>query len=295
MDLTDRQLRRSVRLRAQARISARKACIEAWLDTTRICRAPQRRLPTSWSKTVEAMPGARCPNERRRTEAFAGFDGSPLAVHRLGAGRPVAAAPRPVLRARDQLDQVRPRAARWPTRGSRRSCPICARTATSAKPHDPAAYPPDVLVRDAEALVEALGLDRLRSGRLLARRAHRGARRDRRARAAPAGAGAEWVSKDWPGGTAAQRSSSMRSTGSTGEARRPGVLRGQLHEDEEDRPRGGAAAAAIGRRHRSGRARADHHAHAGAVRRAGPRQRSTRRRWPRRCPMRVATRCPART
>ena len=42
----------------------------------------------------------------------------------------------------------------------------------SGKPHDPANYPPDILVRDLRELIAHLGLERVRSRRVFARRAH---------------------------------------------------------------------------------------------------------------------------
>ncbi len=124
----------------------------------------------------------------------------------------------------------------------------------SAAPHDPAAYPPDVLVRDAVALVAASRADRLRPRRLLARRAHRCAVRAGGHGAAQAGARRDGARRARRLGRSAPRSSSMRST-RFDEVKQgdPAYLRRPVHEDDEDRPGRGAAAARIDRRHRRAR------------------------------------------
>lgn len=91
------------------------------------------------------------------TENFAGHGGASLALHRLGAGPPVillhglfSSADMNWLRFghAEQLAQA----------GYEALMPDLRAHGQSAAPHDPAAYPPDVLVRDVEALVVHLGL-----------------------------------------------------------------------------------------------------------------------------------------
>lgn len=86
-----------------------------------------------------------------------GFDGQPLAVHRLGTGRPVL-----LLHGLFSSAEIN-----WIKYGTARQVAAAGFTAImpdlrahgqSAKPHDPAAYPADVLVRDLVALVAHLGL-----------------------------------------------------------------------------------------------------------------------------------------
>ncbi|MGN3973034.1 alpha/beta fold hydrolase [Tsuneonella sp. SYSU-LHT278] len=93
----------------------------------------------------------------QRTEKLQGFDGQPLAVHRLGAGRPVLLLHG--LFSEAQTNWVKfGHAATLASAGFEAIMPDFRAHGASAKPHDPAAYPPDVLVRDTFALVEQLGL-----------------------------------------------------------------------------------------------------------------------------------------
>src|ERR1700761_4467092 len=88
---------------------------------------------------------------------FTGRDGLPLACHELGTGRPLIL----IHGYTGSADHgwIRPGiAARMAARGFRVVMPDLRGHGDSAKPHDPAAYPPDVLADDGFALVEALGL-----------------------------------------------------------------------------------------------------------------------------------------
>lgn len=91
------------------------------------------------------------------TENFASFDGATLAFRRLGQGRPVL-----LLHGLFSSAEVN-----WIKYGHARTLaeagfeaimPDLRAHGQSAAPHDPAAYPRDVLVRDVEALVAHLGL-----------------------------------------------------------------------------------------------------------------------------------------
>jgi len=94
---------------------------------------------------------------RPRTEHIASFDGTDLAVHRLGEGRPVLMLHG--LFSSAQMNWIRfGHAAKLAEAGFEAIMPDLRAHGQSGKPHDPAAYPPDVLVRDVQALVKALGL-----------------------------------------------------------------------------------------------------------------------------------------
>lgn len=97
-----------------------------------------------------------------RTEAVSSFDGTRLAVHRMGPGYPGA---RRVLLLHGLFSSAQ---VNWIKFGHAELLvdagfevimPDLRAHGESEAPHDPAAYPPDVLVRDVAALVEALGLD----------------------------------------------------------------------------------------------------------------------------------------
>ena len=91
------------------------------------------------------------------TERFASFDGAELAVHRLGQGRPVVLLHG--LFSDANTNWIRfGHAQRLADAGCEAIMPDLRAHGESAKPHDPGAYPEDVLVRDAQALVEHLGL-----------------------------------------------------------------------------------------------------------------------------------------
>lgn len=91
------------------------------------------------------------------TERFASFDGVGLAVHRLGQGRPVVLLHG--LFSDAQTNWIRfGHAQRLADAGFEAIMPDLRAHGDSAKPQDPAGYPPDVLVRDARALVDHFGL-----------------------------------------------------------------------------------------------------------------------------------------
>ena len=91
------------------------------------------------------------------TQTFPGFDGAPLALTRLGEGRPVVLLHG--LFSSAQVNWVRyGTAAHLAQAGFACLMPDLRAHGGSAAPHDPAAYPADVLVRDAAALVAHLGL-----------------------------------------------------------------------------------------------------------------------------------------
>ena len=94
----------------------------------------------------------------REGEAVASFDGTELAIHRLGAGRPVLLLHG--LFSSAEMNWVRfGHAQRLADAGFEAIMPDLRAHGDSAKPHDPAAYPRDVLVRDVAAVVEALALE----------------------------------------------------------------------------------------------------------------------------------------
>ena len=95
------------------------------------------------------------------TETFAGFDGAKLALHRI---RPKIGNARPVILLHGLFSSADMNwikfghAAQLAEAGFEALVPDLRAHGASAAPHDPAAYPPDVLVRDAEALVAHCGL-----------------------------------------------------------------------------------------------------------------------------------------
>lgn len=92
-----------------------------------------------------------------RTTHAASFDGTELAIHRLGAGRPVLLLHG--LFSSAEMNWTRfGHAAKLAAAGFEAIMPDLRAHGMSDKPHDPAAYPPGVLARDVLALVEALGL-----------------------------------------------------------------------------------------------------------------------------------------
>lgn len=93
-----------------------------------------------------------------RTTDIASFDGTKLAIHRLGAGRPVLLLHG--LFSSAEMNWLRfGHAAKLADAGFEAIMPDLRAHGASEKPHDPAAYPPGVLARDVLALVEALDLD----------------------------------------------------------------------------------------------------------------------------------------
>lgn len=95
------------------------------------------------------------------TSFLPGFDGAPLAVHRLAS----AEAGPPVILLHGLFSNAAVNwikyghAARLVAAGFDPIMPDLRAHGQSAAPHDPAAYPADVLVRDLLALVAGLGLD----------------------------------------------------------------------------------------------------------------------------------------
>ncbi len=92
------------------------------------------------------------------TERFASFDGVELAVHRLGQGRPVVLLHGLFSDARTNWIRFG-HAARLADAGFAAIMPDLRAHGQSAHPHDPAAYPEDVLVEDAQALIAHLALE----------------------------------------------------------------------------------------------------------------------------------------
>lgn len=93
-----------------------------------------------------------------RRQEIVSFDGTRLALHRLGEGRPLVLLHG--LFSSAEVNWVRfGHAERIADAGFEVIMPDLRAHGQSAAPHDPAAWPADVLVRDVAALVEALGLD----------------------------------------------------------------------------------------------------------------------------------------
>jgi pimeloyl-ACP methyl ester carboxylesterase len=88
-------------------------------------------------------------------ERLRSFDGAELAVHRLGAGRPVVLLHG--LFSSADMNWIRfGHAEKLAEAGFEAIMPDLRAHGESAAPHDPAAYPPDVLVRDLTAVTDAL-------------------------------------------------------------------------------------------------------------------------------------------
>jgi pimeloyl-ACP methyl ester carboxylesterase len=93
-----------------------------------------------------------------RTERLKSFDGVELTLHRLGRGRPVLMLHG--LFSSAQMNWIKfGHAQELADAGFEAIMPDLRAHGDSAAPHDPAAYPPGVLVRDVEAVAAALGLD----------------------------------------------------------------------------------------------------------------------------------------
>lgn len=86
---------------------------------------------------------------------FKGHDGAELAYREVGAGRPLVLFHGFTGTGRDWLGPASSLAAH----GHRVILPDLRGHGESARPHDPAAYPPDILADDGLALLEHLGLD----------------------------------------------------------------------------------------------------------------------------------------
>jgi pimeloyl-ACP methyl ester carboxylesterase len=92
------------------------------------------------------------------TEHFASFDGTRLAIHSEGDGRPVILLHG--LFSSAQMNWIKfGHSARLAAAGFRAIMPDFRVHGDSEAPHDPAAYPPGVLVRDVAALAEHLALE----------------------------------------------------------------------------------------------------------------------------------------
>lgn len=92
------------------------------------------------------------------TEYFASFDGARLAVHRLGQGRAVVLLHGLFSDARTNWIRFG-HAQRLADAGFAAIMPDLRAHGQSAHPHDPSAYPEDVLVKDAQALIAHLALE----------------------------------------------------------------------------------------------------------------------------------------
>ena len=92
------------------------------------------------------------------TEYFASFDGARLAVHRLGQGRVVVLLHGLFSDARTNWIRFG-HAQRLADAGFAAIMPDLRAHGQSAHPHDPSAYPEDVLVKDAQALIAHLALE----------------------------------------------------------------------------------------------------------------------------------------
>lgn len=91
------------------------------------------------------------------TYRFKSFDGVELAWTEMGEGRPVVLIHGYFSTA--HINWIKyGHAAKLAARGFRVIMPDLRGHGLSARPHDPAAYPPDVLMRDGFALIEHLGL-----------------------------------------------------------------------------------------------------------------------------------------
>lgn len=89
-------------------------------------------------------------------ETFASFDGVELAFRRVGAGRPVLLLHG--LFSSAQMNWIKfGHAQKLADAGFEAIMPDLRAHGQSAAPHDPAAYPHDVLVKDVQALVDHLG------------------------------------------------------------------------------------------------------------------------------------------
>ena len=98
----------------------------------------------------------------KRTDRISSFDGTELAIHRFGPGTDGV---RPVLLLHGlfssaQMNWIKfGHAQTLADAGFEAIMPDLRAHGDSGKPHEPSAYPHDVLVRDVKAVVEALGLN----------------------------------------------------------------------------------------------------------------------------------------
>ncbi len=100
------------------------------------------------------------------TEFFAGAGGAQLAVHRLGTGRPVLLLHG--LFSSAEVNWIKfGTAAKLAAAGFAAIMPDLRAHGQSAAPHEPEAYPSDVLVKDVQAVVHALALTGMTPRRLV--------------------------------------------------------------------------------------------------------------------------------
>ncbi len=93
-----------------------------------------------------------------KTEFIGGYGGARIAVHRIGQGRPLVLLHG--LFSNAEMNWVKfGHAAALAEAGFECVMPDLRAHGASDKPHDPAAYPPDVLALDLAALIAGLGLD----------------------------------------------------------------------------------------------------------------------------------------
>lgn len=91
------------------------------------------------------------------SEYFTSFDRTELALHRVGSGRPVVLLHG--LFSSAQMNWIKfGHAQKLADAGFEAIMPDLRAHGASAAPHDPSAYPDDVLVRDVVALIEHLGI-----------------------------------------------------------------------------------------------------------------------------------------
>lgn len=100
---------------------------------------------------------ASSPTDRPEPQFFDSFDGAPLAWYEVGEGRPLVLIHGYFSDAFTNWIRYG-HAALIAVRGFRVVMPDLRAHGRSAKPHEAASYPPDVLMRDGFALVEHLGL-----------------------------------------------------------------------------------------------------------------------------------------
>ena len=116
-------------------------------------------MPDSWCRCRKPRyePGVGHRRLSVTAEFLPGFDGAPLAVHRLGQGRPVILLHG--LFSSAEMNWIKfGHGQLLADAGFEVLMPDLRGHGLSAAPHDPAAYPADVLVKDLAALVGKLGL-----------------------------------------------------------------------------------------------------------------------------------------
>ncbi len=156
-----------------------------------------------------------------RTQRIASFDGSELAVHRVGEGRPVLLLHG--LFSSAEMNWIRfGHAAKLAEAGFEVIMPDLRAHGDSAKPHDPAGLSARRVAARPRGRDRGARACRVRPCRLLARVAHGGRRGRGRGCSAQAGPGGDGARRGWRDGSGVRRSSSTRSTVS---ARSSGAIR----------------------------------------------------------------------